>query len=62
MTTLTLAALNLSGGGLQGLLISFLVLMIVLAIIGGVDLGDPELDFTITTAGASGDSTYLGDL
>ncbi len=36
MTTLMLAALNLSGGGLQGLLISFLILIIVLAIIGGL--------------------------
>jgi L-asparagine transporter-like permease len=38
MTTLALAAFNLSGGGsgLTGLLISFLILVIVLAIIGGL--------------------------
>jgi hypothetical protein len=36
MTTLTLAAVNLGGSGLTGILIGFLVLIIVIAVIGGL--------------------------
>jgi hypothetical protein len=35
-TTLTLAALSLSGGGLSGLLIGFLIIIVVIAIIAGL--------------------------